>query len=175
MPSKTPSIALGAAAYAVLSLALAFLILRAGPSLQAAAGCFGCLVILAGPMLAVWHYTSTFNLTLLPGEGAGLGALTGAIGALVSGAISQVLIALDVLPDQAETMAIQRQKMIEQGMDPAQIEGAMSMAERFSGLSTNPILGLVVGIAFGALLGALFGALAAVLFKKGGPTPAADT
>ena len=173
MPSKTPSIVLGAAAYAVLSIGFAFLALRGGTAVQAAAGCFGCFVILAGPMLAVWHYTSTHRLTLLPGQGAGLGAITGALGALASGLASQALVALDVLPDVAETLAVQRDQMRSQGMDPAQIDSAMGFAETLSGLSANPVVGILSGIVLGAALGALFGALASVTFKKGGPASGA--
>ncbi|HEX8387142.1 MAG TPA: hypothetical protein VF576_13210, partial [Rubricoccaceae bacterium] len=125
MPSKTPSIALGAAAYVVLTLGNAFLLLRGGMALQSLAGCLACLVVLAGPMLAVWHYTSTYRVTLLPGQGAGLGAVTGAVGAAVAGLIQQALMALDVHPDAAETIAMQREQMLSQGMDPAQIESAM--------------------------------------------------
>ena len=169
MPSKNPSIALGVVAYVVLSLGAAFLILQGGTALGALAGCLGCLVILAGPMLAVWHYTSTHRVTLLPGQGAGLGAITGAAGALVAGLIQQALIALDVLPDTAESLAMQREEMLSQGMDPAQIDSAMSFAESLGGLTSNPFMGLVLGVVLGAALGALFGALAAVMFKKGGP------
>ena len=169
MPSKNPSIALGTVANVVLSLGAAFLILQGGTALGAIAGCLGCLVILAGPMLAVWHYTSTHRVTLLPGQGAGLGAITGAIGALASGLIQQALIALDVLPDTAESLAMQREEMLSQGMDPAQIDSAMGFAESLGGLTSNPLMGIVLGVVLGAALGALFGALASVMFKKGGP------
>jgi hypothetical protein len=169
MPSKTPSIALGAVAYVVLSLGAAFLVVQGGTVLGALAGCFGCLVILAGPMLAVWHYTSTHRVTLLPGQGAGLGAITGAVGAVVSGLIQQALIALDVLPDTAEAMAMQRDEMLSQGMDPAQIDSAMGFAEQLGGMTSNPFMSILFGLVIGAALGALFGALASVMFKKGGP------
>lgn len=164
--SKGPSIAIGAAVYAVLSIGLTILAARAA-SMQSALGCVGCLIILAGPMLAVWHYTSTYRRTLLPGEGAGMGAITGAAGALLSGIVSQVLILAGVLPTAAEMMAMQRQQMVARGMSPEQIASAMSIAEKMGGLSANPVLGIVVGMVFGALLGALVGMVAASVFKKG--------
>ena len=169
-PDKKPSILIGALVYAVISLGSAFLVSKGGMSMQYAAGCLGCLVILAGPAIAVWHYTSTYKVTMLAGPGAAMGAITGAIGALIGGLAQQALIALNVLPDVAEALAMQRNRMIAQGMDPAQVDQAMKMGESFSGLSSNPVLGIAVGIVFGAALGALFGALATLVFKKGDAT-----
>ena len=166
-PDKKPSILIGAVVYAVLSLGSAFLVSRGGMSMQYLAGCLGCLVILAGPAVAVWHYTSTYRVTMLAGPGAAMGAITGALGALIGGLASQGLILLNVLPDAAEAMGIQRDRMIAQGMDPAQVDQAMKMGESFSGLASNPVLGIAIGIVFGAALGALFGALATLVFKKG--------
>lgn len=165
-PPKGPSIAIGAAVYALLSVGVALLTIRAA-SLQTALGCVGCLVILAGPMLAVWHYTSTYRRTLLAGEGAGMGAITGAVGALISGVLSQLLILANVLPTPAEMIAIQRQQMVQKGLSPEQIASAMSFAEKMGGLSANPVVGTAVGVLLGALFGALFGMVAASVFKKG--------
>ena len=167
MPSKTPSVVLGAAVYTVLAVLFSFLATRGGPALQAAAGCGVCLAVLAGPLVAVWHFASTHRATLLAGQGAGLGALAGAVGALGSGLVSQALISLDVLPDAAEALAMQRDQMLSQGMDPAQIDSAMQMAETLGTLSANPVLGIVAGVALGAALGALVGAVGASMFRKG--------
>ena len=167
MPSKTPSVVLGAAVYTVLAVLFSFLATRGGPAVQAAAGCGICLAVLAGPLVAVWHFASTHRATLLAGQGAGLGAIAGVLGSLASGIIQQTLISLDVLPDAAETLATQRDQMLSQGMDPAQIDGAMKFAEQMSALSANPVLGIVAGVALGAALGALVGAVGASMFKKG--------
>lgn len=167
MPDKKPSILIGAVAYTVISVGAAFLVSRGGMTLQYVSGCLACVSVLVGPMLAVWHYTSTHRLTLLAGPGAALGAITGAIGAVLAGILQQVLIAANVLPDVAETLAMQRQQMIAQGMDPAQVDSAMKMGEQFSALGSNPVVGIALGVVIGAALGALFGALAASVFKKG--------
>ena len=167
MPDKKPSIAIGVAAYVVLSVGVAFLSAQGGTVTQSIAGCLGCAVLLAGPVLAVWHYTSTHRVTLLAGPGAAMGAITGAVGAVLAGAIQQALMAASVLPSVAETLANQRRQMIEQGMDAAEADRAMAFAEQLGGLTSNPVLGIVVGALLGAALGALFGALAASVFKKG--------
>lgn len=167
MPSKTPSIALGALVSVVLSLALSFGILSLGPTGQTVAGCGACLLAFVGPLLAVWHYTSTHRLTLPAGPGASLGAITGAVAAIVGGLIQQGLILSGLYPNAAELMERQRQAMLDSGMDPAQIEQGMQMAEQMGGLASNPVLGIVIGVVIGAVVGALGGAIGAAVFKKG--------
>lgn len=167
MPSKTPSITLGAVAYVVLSVGISFLVFKVGGTLLIAGTCLLCLVILAGPMLAVWHYASTHQKTLLPGQGAGLGAITGAIGALVGGLADKGLSATGLLPNTAERIVLQREAMINFGMDPGQVDE--QFAGTSGGLLSNPVVEVVFAIAIAAALGALFGVLASVMFKKGGP------
>ncbi len=115
----------------------------------------------------MWHYTSTHSVTLLAGPGAGMGALVGSIGAALSGLVGQGLMAAGVLPTAAEQLQRQREQMLSDGMDPAQVEQAMQFAEQMSGATGNPLVGVMIGVVFGAILGALGGALGAVLFKKG--------
>ncbi len=166
-PSKLPSVAIGAAVYALLGIGLTFLTFRVGGAAMYASLCGLCLVMLLGPVLAVWHYTSTYRLTLLAGPGAAIGAMTGAAGALLSGVLTQALIAIQLLPDQAEQLAIQRANMIEMGMDPAQVNEAMAAAG--TGPFSNPWLALVLSTVIAAALGAAIGAISASLFKKGDP------
>lgn len=170
LPDPKPSVAIGAVAFAVLSVGLAFLAAGSGgTALQYAVGCLGCLIILAGPMVAVWHYTSTYDLTILAGRGAAMGAAAGALGALASGAISQLLVMAGLLPTPAETIEASRRQMIDGGMDPEQ---AGQFAEQFGGMASNPLMATLINVAIAAALGALFGALAASVFKKGGDGPA---
>lgn len=167
MPSKTPSIALGAAVSVILSLALSFAILGMGTTGQAIVGCATCLLVFIGPLVAVWHYTSTHRVTLPAGPGAGLGAITGAVGALVAGLVQQVLILANLYPDAAELLERQREQMIASGLDPAQIDQAMQMAETMGGMASNPILGIGLNVLIGAVIGAIGGAVGAAIFKKG--------
>lgn len=155
MPSKTPSILIGAAVYVALALLISFLRLTG-----VVGGLLGCLVIFTAGLVAVWHYTSTYHLTIPAGQGAGMGALAGLVGALVGGALSLALISAGVLPDPME---LARQQMVGQGMSEAEMDQALAMAESLS----NPVIGLVIGTVVGALFGAASGALGAVLFKKG--------
>lgn len=167
MPSKTPSIALGAIISIVLSMALSFGMLSMGPTGQMLAGCGACLLAVVGPLVAVWHYTSTHHLTIPAGPGASLGAITGAVAAVVGGLLQQGLILVGLYPNAAEVIERQRQGMIDSGMDPAQIEQSMQMAEQMGGMTSNPLIGILIGLVFGAVLGAIGGAIGAALFKKG--------
>lgn len=157
MPSKWTSILIGALAYTVLGILIQFLFQGGGPM----AGILGCLVMLSAGLVAVWHYTSTYHLTIPAGQGASIGALAGVIGGLIAGALSWMLIAAGLFPDPLELA--RRQLEAQPGMTEEQMEQAMAMAETFS----NPVIGMGIGLVLGALVGAVSGAIGAVLFKKG--------
>ena len=160
MPSKNQSILIGAAVGIVLGLIFGFIASTAGQVGSTLAGCGACLVSLIAPMVAVWHYTSTHNLTIPAGQGAGMGAAVGVVSAIVGGLLNQLLIAINILPDPI-TRA--REQFEAQGMSAEQIEQSMGMVEMFS----NPITGLIAGLVIGALVGAIGGAVGAAVFKKG--------
>lgn len=154
MQNKWPSILIGALAYALLSIAFSFL------GLTGIAASVGCLIILTSGLVAVWHYTNTYQATLSLGEGAGMGALSGLIGALIGGAVGLLLISAGIMPDP---MVAAREQMMNQGMSAEEVEQAMAFTESLS----NPFIGLIFGAVFGAIFGALGGLLGAVFFKKG--------
>ncbi len=168
MQGKNQSILLGALVTALIGVILAF-VAQANQYL----GMLACCVPgIFGALLAVWHYTDTEEVTLTSGEGAKMGAITGAIGSLLSSILGFVLQMVGLMKDPMEQMEVQRQQLEVQGLSPEQIEQAMSMAERFTS-PTFLALFVVVGILMGALIGAAGGAVAAGLFKKGGtPTEA---
>ncbi|HIG74845.1 MAG TPA: DUF4199 family protein [Bacteroidetes bacterium] len=161
MPSKSQSILIGIGTSVILGLALAFVASNAGTIGQSLAGCFSCLVALAAPMVAVWHYTSTYNLTIPAGQGAGMGAAVGAGGAVLGGVLQQLLISIGVFPDPVQRV---REMYEAQGMSAEDIEQMMGMMEMFS----SPVMGIVLGLVIGALVGAIGGAIGAAIFKKGG-------
>ena len=160
MSAKTPSILIGVLAYVILSLLLQFF--AAGGMMS---GALGCLVILGSAMVGVWHYTSTNQLTIPAGEGAGIGALVGIGGALLAGALSLFLISAGAMPDPSD---LALEQMRAQGLSDEQIESQRGMVELFS----SPLMVLLVGGVLGALVGAIGGAIGASVFKKGGAAPA---
>ena len=162
MPSKVPSIAIGVAAYVVLSVILSFVGQGAmgNQAVSIALGALGCVLLLGCAAAAVWHYTTTHALTLAPGQGAGMGALVGLIGAVIGGVIGYAMIAAGLSPDPMEAA---RAQMEGQGMSEEEIEQAMQFAGAFS----SPLIGIATSSVIGLLGGALGGVLGAVMFKRG--------
>ena len=161
MPSKNQSILLGAAVAVVVGTLLNIVIANAGTTGMMVGGCAGCLLIFIGPLVAVWHYTSTHHLTLTAGEGAGMGAITGVVGGILGWVVTYVLRLADVIPTAAEA---QERAAAAFGADPA----TMPQSDSFF---SSPIGELLIGLVFGAILGAIGGAIGAAIFKKG---PAVD-
>lgn len=166
MPSKNQSILLGALAYLVAAQGVGFLSLQTG-----SAGVGGivvsvlcCLAILVGAGAAVWHYTTTHNVTISPGAGAGMGALAVVLGGLASYLLTLLFQALGVYPSQETLMERGREDALAANPDltPEQLDQAMGFAEMLQG----PI-GIVVTIAFAAVVGAIAGAVFAAVFKRG--------
>ncbi len=162
MPSKSRSVLIGAGVAAVLALIQVVLTVSGGTAGQYLSSLVCCLVAILGAGTAVWHYTSANRLTIPAGTGAGLGAAAVAAGYLVAYVVGEVLQALGVTPSDAEIIARSRQQLVDQGMDPAQIDQGLQMAEMLSGP-----LGAAVSLLMLAVLGAVAGAIAAAVFKRG--------
>lgn len=162
MPSKNASILLGAAVYTVASLIVGFIAVNGGQSGQYLSGALCCLFALLGPAITVWHYTSTNGVTIPPGTGAGLGAITIAAGYAVNYGITKLLQVANVYPSDAEMLERQRGQLVAQGLEPEAIDQAMQMGEMSSG-----IVGGLVTLVVLSVIGAIAGAIAASVFKKG--------
>lgn len=165
MPSKSQSILLGGAAMGVA--AAIFSLIPVGPI----GSCLGCIITIGAGVLAVWHYTTTYNLTITGGSGAGMGAQAGVVAAIVSALISFVLIAIGIAPDPAEAInqAIATGQMDEETGD--MVRGFMEGPAYYG-------IVLVVSLIIGAIAGAIGGAIGAAMFQKGdasGPSTASPT
>lgn len=113
--------------------------------------------------MAVWHYTSTNELTLASGQGAGMGALAGVVASVIGSILQQTFSALGILPDWRDAIV---EGLEQSGMDPSQVDQWVETL-------TSPLafIGLMlVGILFAAILSAIGGAIGASMFKKGGET-----
>ncbi len=172
MSSKLQSMLIGGLAYALLGIALSFIMdptaAGADPMSGAIAGCVGCLVVFVAPLLAVWHYTTTNALTIPAGEGAAIGAGAAVIGAIIAGVISYLLIAAGMRPGVEEIMEMQREAFEAQGMSDEEIDRATGFASSMS----NPLIGMLFSVVIGAVVGAVGGAIGAAIFKRGGTAPA---
>lgn len=162
MPSKWTSILIGALVAAISAFISTALSNPANPVGSMAGSAICCLGVIGAGLVAVWHYASTHSLTIPGGEGAGMGAAAGAIGALLAGVLGYVLIAAGILPDPEVMMEEMLETMPEEQRE---------MAERFGGFGTGPVGWLINAVIFAAI-GAIGGVIGASLFKKGGPEPA---
>jgi len=162
MPSKSQSILLGTAVYVVVSLILQFIGQgMGGGAATMVVGALGCLIALAIGAVPVWHYTSTHNLTVPAGTGAGMGAISLVLGAILLSLVTWLLVSAGVMPDPQE---IALEQMEREGMPQEQIDLAMQFA--------NPLISAAIGAVLGAILGAIGGAIGASMFKKGTEPPA---
>lgn len=163
MPSKSQSVLIGAAVAAVLSLVQLFIASGGGQAGQYLSGLICCLVAIGGAGVAVWHYTSTYRLTIPAGTGAGLGAMATGGGYLIAYAVGEILQAVGVLPSDEEALAAAREQLVAQGtLSAEQIEQTLEISQMFTG-----VLGAVVSLILLAVVGAVVGAIAAAIFKKG--------
>ena len=152
MPSKTQSILLAGVAVGVTASLLG--------SIPVAGGCLACLAYIAAGVIAVWHYTNTYAVTIPGGAGAGMGALAGLVAGIVSTLVGFALSATGLRPGYQEEM---RRGLEESGISSEQME---QMTE----LITSPgfLVGIVIfGLILGAILGAVGGSVGSAMFKKG--------
>lgn len=133
-----------------------------------------CLGVIAGALAAVWHYTSTNELTLKTGEGAGMGAIVGIVGYFIGNILTLVLMSAGIRHD----LAINQYMMDSFGdsMPPEQYDMMMAQMEKpftVGGWLAENGLMLVIGALAVVAMGSIGGALGAKMFKKGpAPSPA---
>lgn len=164
MPSKRDSILLGGLVVGVLSTSyLGFI------------NFVCCLGVVIGAMVAVWHYASNNSLTIPAGQGAGIGAAAGALGAAIAFVLNTVLTLAGIDSNDAFLNAIigfmETQAESVSGDDAAALEEQIAEleAQRDAPFTIGTALsGLAIGVLVSAVFGAIGGAIGAAFFKKGG-------
>ena len=170
MSPKFQSIILGGLVTAILGTALS--IGARSSSMLGILAC--CLPAIVGALLTVWHYMTNNNLTLATGEGAGIGALTGLAGYILSIPFTFVLSALGVVPSPFDTEAqlAASTEQFQKQLDAGQIsqEQFDQILESTSQFMTPTYILMFMGLALVvyAVVGAAGGAIGASMFKKGG-------
>ncbi len=157
MPDKKQSLLMGALVAGILSTSYLSLI-----------NLLCCMGVIAGAMVAVWHYTDTNELTIPTGTGAGMGAMAAIGGGVISMILNLVLIQAGIRHDVAMTEFILN--TWGSSMPPEQIEAMEAQIEadfEFGAYFLNALLGFVISAVFGAI----GGAIGAKVFKKGGDEP----
>ena len=165
MQSTGTSILIGGLSCAVLTtlIQVASTMVNSGgqnPILGAVFGCLACLIGLTSGIIAVWHYTGEYEVTIYQGDGIKIGALAGVVSALVGFLLVRILTWMGVMPTAAEIVE-------EMSNNPAmenagsQLEAMVPLYEFFMGWG-----GLIIGLVIGSILGLLGGMLGAAMFKK---------
>lgn len=166
MQSKTTSILIGGLSCALLSTFIqigstTFNPAGQNPLLGAVFGCLGCIVGLTSGLIAVWHFTGEYELTLTRGEGIKLGALAGLVSAFVGWMMVQALMVLNVMPSAEDVVELM---MENPALDNP--EANMDMVIQWIEISMG-WGGLAIALIFGPVLGLLGGMIGAAMFKKG--------
>ena len=156
MPDQKSSIFLGAAVVALLSTSYLSLI-----------NYLCCLGVIVGAMTTIWHYTSTYRLTVEMGRGAVLGLAAAALGAFVAIFLNYLLSPLGL--DAGTITAELTMNMFRDMMPPEQLEQLQSQMDQQqgAGLMQRLFSGLF-GVVIASVFGAIGGIIGASVFKKGG-------
>jgi len=128
-----------------------------------------CLGVIVGALAAVWHYTDTYEKTIPAGEGAGMGAMAGMIGAAISTVLNLILMSFGIRHDLA-TSEFFLNKFGDQ-MPPEQYDQLIAQIETpftIGGWLGENFVGVLIGFAVSAAFGAIGGVIGAKMFKKGG-------
>lgn len=156
MPSKTQSVLLGGLIAGIL-----------GTSYLGLINVLCCAGFIIGGIAAVWHYTSTYNLTLAPGQGATIGAMAAAVGGIIAGVLTYLLEAIGLPSIQEAIMGFYEGNLSPEQMEQISQQQAQSPVMLF--------VYFLVALLVYTLFGAVGGAIGASLFKKGGETPTTTT
>lgn len=129
-----------------------------------------CLGVIAGGVIASWHYATRYNLSLSSGEGFKLGALAGLIGGLAGVVVGAALIALfDYQPGASEIRDLMLDAFGDDPVVRAELEKSFrEQAENPLSVS-NILLGAIGAAIIYPLFAGLGGVIGAAIFKKGAP------
>ncbi|MDA0875553.1 MAG: DUF4199 family protein, partial [Bacteroidetes bacterium] len=154
MPDTKQSLILGALVSGILSTSYLSLI-----------NVLCCMGVIAGALVAVWHYTETNELTISTGKGAGMGAMAAIGGAIIAMVLNLVLIQMGIRHDLA--MVEFMMNRLGDSMPPEQLESMEAQLE--APFEIGPyLLNGVLGTGISAIFGAIGGSIGAKVFKKGG-------
>jgi hypothetical protein len=124
-------------------------------------GCFCCLWIIGGAMLATYLMAKNSPISLTPGDGAIVGIFAGIVGAVVDAIVS---IPFEAMNREVVQNFVEKFSQYLEDMPP----GWQTWLDR-AGARPSPaffLLGLVISAAVFSALGALGGVIGAALFGK---------
>lgn len=153
MPNRTQSVLVGGLVVGILSTSVLSFI-----------NILCCAGVIIGGVVGVWHYTTTHQLTIRSEQGALMGALAGATGAVLAVVLNQLLIAIGLDFGMANTGEFMQQ--FGQELSPEQ----RNLVERFQSGQLGLLLTIgatLFNMVLFAIFGAIGGAIGASVFQKG--------
>ncbi len=127
-----------------------------------------CMNVIAGALVAIWHYTETNELTISGGKAAGMGALVAVGGSVIASVLTLILMTAGIRHDvvMAEFML----NNLGDQLPPESIQGLEDQVE--AAIQLGPFFfNVLVSTAVSSAFGAGAGAIGAKMFKKGGDEP----
>lgn len=116
------------------------------------------LVGVAGIVLAHKSFKQLNRGFMSYGQGLGIGTILSAVAGAISGLFSYLYINFIDPEYMNRVMEITRSRMEEKGLDDAQIDQAMAMAQKFSSGPITIVIGLLVTVLMGFLASLLISA-----------------
>jgi hypothetical protein len=138
MQSKQQSILIGALVTGVLSTSVLGLI-----------NALCCAGVILGGMASVWHYTSTYDAAVDTGDGALMGALAGAGGAILAAILNYILLTLGLNFSQEIVMGMLQSLDVDTSQIP------MEQSQDLGTIAFNAVSSAILYAIFGAVGGAI--------------------
>ncbi len=166
-PNYWPSVGITALIFAIVTwaigLAAGYMQISGGSSFVTGTISFivVCLFGAFAGMVAVWHYSNEYDITMKLGRGALIGFLAGAGMVIISAILSKLWVLID--PSYAEKMMeASIEQMESMGLSEEQLEAARERSEG----GTSVLWNLIIGIPVFGILNLLTGMLGVQLFAK---------
>ncbi|MES2732177.1 MAG: DUF4199 domain-containing protein [Bacteroidota bacterium] len=133
-----------------------------GLALNQAVSSLAFVILIGGIVYGMKEFKTQTGGYMSYGEGLGLGSLLSAVYGLLASAFGAIYIKYIDDSTMKKQMEIQRQAMEQRGMDDAQIDQAIQMAEKFTGAGSIFVMGLLGSL----LIGFIISLVVAAIMKK---------
>ncbi|RSK48719.1 DUF4199 domain-containing protein [Hymenobacter rigui] len=118
----------------------------------------GAIVAIVGIVLAHKKFKELNHGFMSYGQGLGIGTIVSAVGGLVSSVFSYLYMTFINPEYMTRVMELQRAKMEAKGLDDAQIDQALGMAQKFSGGPMIIVFGLIGAVFMGFIISLIISA-----------------
>ncbi|TGE06688.1 DUF4199 domain-containing protein [Hymenobacter fodinae] len=119
----------------------------------------GALVGIGGIILAHKYFKQHNGGFMTYGQGLGIGTVLSAVGGLLSSVFSYIYINFIDPEYMGRVMELTRSRLEEKGIDDAQIDQAMAMAQKFSSGPITIVFGILISVLSGFVISLIISAI----------------